>query len=433
MASSKTPDVADRARRGGASPATDDRRVVAVPRAWLALLTALVILPWLVAGAVYSWNAVEPAEPATALLDTPPSVLGAGPWGRLTATRIVVSPPLEYVSTAFAPVEPLVWYFPEATPDLLQAFLSSTGLAPADVAALQATARPDPAIKGLVVRPARDLVRRLTPEVRARLYVQLSRSGLNARQRHAYRFMGTPDAWFAGSLIAPATRALIAPLLYQHGGYTYFAEFDVMRDAVGDVEELRRLAKTLVRQSALLVELTVTDASDVTPLAEYWGRGGRRIDVRPLLESVASPETPRSIDVTHLLPAFARNHLYRYPRVRTADLERPLLANCLWSALNFFSDAPDDRFLNVDVALGTLKHDYYVVEQGFQLGDIIAFVDKDENLFHVAVHLADKLVFSKNGMSQLSPWTIMTVDDVTSFYQSRSASTRLIYHRRKDF
>ena len=54
------------------------------------------------------------------------------------------------------------------------------------------------------------------------------------------------------------------------------------------------------------------------------------------------------------------------------------------------------------------------------------------NLFHVAVYLADDLVFTKNGTSPVAPWAIMPIDRLKAFYASRSPNLRLIYHRRND-
>ena len=66
-------------------------------------------------------------------------------------------------------------------------------------------------------------------------------------------------------------------------------------------------------------------------------------------------------------------------------------------------------------------------------GDIVAFLDGEGNLFHTVVYIADDLVFSKNGVSAMAPWTLMQLDDVKSYYRGRSENPRLIVHRRKDF
>lgn len=404
--------------------------IITMPRAWLVGLAVLVVVPWLVVSFMYfSASADEPGPVASPAPNGSSTAADPGPWGRLEITPIVVSPPLEYVGADWgrksAPDE---WKFPGVSRDHLDAFLTTSGFSADHVKGILAAAQADPSIGGLVVRPPSSLVRSFTPEQRGRLYLQLAKTQLNFDQANAFRFFGrgTGD-WFDGSLIAPDTRRLIEPLVYRDGDYMHFADVELVRDQIKEPEELRRLAKTLLRQPTMLVRLSIEDSSAVNGLAEYWGRGGRRTDLRPLLESVAESRQP--IDIVHLLPSFARNHLYRYPKLTAAELDRPVLANCLWSSLNFFNVENDDGFLDVDVAVRTLQRDYFIVQAGFQLGDVIAFLDEDGDLFHAAVYIAGDLVFSKNGTSPVSPWVIMPIDQVKGFYRTRSTNPRLIYHR----
>jgi len=411
------------------------RTQVSVPRAWLVALTVLVVVPWLVVGWLYvSGGGPEEARPAEV------SAAGAGtsshgPWGRLTVTPVVVSPPLEYVAADWGrDGEPDTWYFPATSAELLEAFLVSSGLPPDQAARLRSSAQADRRTNGLIVRPDQALVRSLTPEVRGRIYLQLAKSQLNFDQSSAFRFYASSvDQWLGGTLISAETRRLVDPLIYRDAaGFLNFADPELIRSQIGDQEELRRLAKALLRQPAMLVRLSIKSAAEVDVLTEYWGRGGRRLDLHPLLESVAGAGPDPSIDIVHLLPTFARQHLYRYPKLTTAALDKPLLANCLWSALNFFNPAPDDKYLTVDVALTALRQEYFVVQHGYQLGDVIAFVDDEGDLYHVAVYIADNLVFTKNGTSPLAPWTIVPLERLKGYYRSRSDNPRLIYHRRND-
>ena len=400
-----------------------------VPRTWLLLLVAAFVGPWLIAGVLYvragaaAGGAPDAPEPAIASARDP------GPWGILRATPIIVSPPLEYVASDWGrPTDAHAWHFPGVAADMARDGLISFGLQPTAAAALLANARHEPAIRGVIAVPDPAIVRSMSPEVRARVYRQLGRSALNFDQAHAFRFLGRDAAeWFDGSSMSARTRALVEPLVYRDGAFLHFADAELVRREIGDEEELRRLAKTLLRQSTLLLTLSVPSADAVPHLAEYWGRGGRRTDIRPLLESIAG--TGQSIDVVHLLPAFARNRLYRYPRVTTADYEKPLLANCLWSSLNFFADEPDDRYLDVETSLQTLRTGYHVVQSGYQLGDVVGFVDAEGDLFHAAVYLADGLLLTKNGTSPVAPWTIMSIEHVSGYY-GRVDAQRLIVHRR---
>jgi hypothetical protein len=84
------------------------------------------------------------------------------------------------------------------------------------------------------------------------------------------------------------------------------------------------------------------------------------------------------------------------------------------------------------VGVEALKQDYYVVQDGLQLGDIAAFFDGRGNLFHVAVHLADGLVFGKNGTSRLAPWTILPIDRLKGHYPEYADDWHVTFHRRND-
>jgi len=135
--------------------------------------------------------------------------------------------------------------------------------------------------------------------------------------------------------------------------------------------------------------------------------------------------------VIHLLPPFAQSHLYCYPTFSDAELNNLALANCIWTSLNFFLPAPDNRLLDFNVALKTLQEDYFIVKADFELGDIVAFLDGRGNVFHTAVYIADDLLFTKNGISAMAPWTLMSIDDVKDYYRSLSENPVLLVHRRK--
>jgi hypothetical protein len=132
------------------------------------------------------------------------------------------------------------------------------------------------------------------------------------------------------------------------------------------------------------------------------------------------------------LPTLARNHLYRYPQVTLGDFDKPGFVNCFWTALNFFSAEPDDRYLDSNYAIERLKRDYFIVHDQFQFGDVAAFVDPEGGIFHAAVYLADGLVFGKNGTSPLSPWTIVPIDRLKGYYPEHADHWEVVFYRRKN-
>ncbi|MBN1567151.1 MAG: hypothetical protein JXA73_04860 [Acidobacteria bacterium] len=407
-------------------------KYIAVPHRWLIVLLAVLVLPWL-------WMTATCFRPEKAtniaVEDTDPvKTASAGKWGKLTLVPIIISPPMELVFTDWGFMRRPTWFFPRVDADAVAQFLQSSGVSPEDAARLRSKAQFDARISGVILAPDPAWVRGLSPDTRANIYRMLAKSRLNIDQTLGFRYPGTnPEEWFGPSLISQHTRELIEPLIYRDGGYMQFCDIELVRSEIGGEDELRKLGKALFRQPTFITQLSIDPSDNLDELIEYWGRGGRRTDIRPLIESLAARGSQRSIDIINLLPPFIRNHLYRFPKLTIRDMDRPAVVNCLWSSLNFFSEKPDDRFLDSAVALKALKEDYFVVESDFELGDIVAFLDEDGNIFHAAVYIADDIVFSKNGESAMAPWTLMKLNDVKEYYRLCSENPRLIFHRRNDY
>ena len=397
-----------------------------IPWPGLIALVAALIIPWFVKTAIGH-------EPVRLTSVDPVREIHVGKWGDLTLTPIVISPPIELVSTDWGEIGRPTWFFPGADAEKAARMLQSAGVSAPDTERLRSAVRTEPRIDGVVLTPDPVWVRSLTPEIRGCLYAMLAKSELNLAQAQAFRYPGaSPEDWLDPNLISPETRQLVEPLIYRDGDYMMFSDIELVRDEIGSDDELRKLSKTLFRQPTMIAHFSVGSSTDLDALVEYWGRGGRDIKIRPLIESVAGGGTGETIDVIHLLPKFAQEHLYRYPTFSDADLNKPALVNCLWTSLNFFRQNPDDRFLDAAVALKTLQENYFIIETDFKLGDILAFVDREGKIFHAAVYIADDIIFSKNGISSMAPWTLMTIDEVEQYYGWRSKDTRVIVHRRKD-
>ena len=416
----------------------DDSKPVRMPviymdvaRPWFIAIIASLIAPWLVLAAIWFKPIIEPRTDAVNVANT--GTARFGKWGKLKLFPTVISPPAELVFTDWGFMRRPTWFFPGAKTDRVAQVLQSAGISGSDAANLLAGAQYEPRIAGMVLSPDPVWVRSLTPETRARIYHILAKSMLNVDQTQAFRYPSTnPEAWLGSSMISQHTRQLVEPLIYRDGGYMLFADIELVRAEIGSDEEIRRLGKDLLRQPTVIARLSVDSAAELDRIVEYWGRGGRRSEVRPLLESAVGGGADKCVDVIHLLPQFARNHLYCYPELSAAEVDKPTVINCLWTSLNFFLPNPDDRFLNAEFALKTLKESYYVVEADFELGDIVAFLDEEGNIFHAAVYIADDLVFCKNGISAMAPWTLMSINDAKGYYRWRSENPRLVFHRRKN-
>jgi hypothetical protein len=210
-----------------------------------------------------------------------------------------------------------------------------------------------------------------------------------------------------------------------------FADFGpALRNLPSDGERTRFM-KVALRERTVLARVRLDPDTDVERLSEYWGIGGRRKDLLPLLTALHRVEKGCNINVVYLLPDFAREHLYRHP-VAAAD-GNSVTPDCFWSAFNFFNDSPDNSAEDTHSVVG-LNKNYYQILSPNQLGDLLILTTPDSVPVHAAVYLADDIYFTKNGESLIQPWTLMHLADLLDEYgvQHPSSGLDIHYFRRKE-
>jgi hypothetical protein len=407
---------------------------------WLTVLTVLIFGTWLVGGLLLlqhgvfaSGAAPAQAAAAAALVENPavPQSAASGPWGRIQYMPIAICPPLELVPELTpAAAREVLWRFSSTKSADLSARLDEIGLSEPLHGQLLSLAKADPAIDGFVVRPGRELILGLSPADRSKLYIALSACQANFDQVKAFRFSGErPEEWFADTAVSQATKDLVWPLLYRYRGFWFFADLRSIEESLSSSEERQALLSALSREATFQAKLKVDKHSDVDALVKYWGRGGREKDVHPLIESLAKVEGGGMVDVALLLPTFARQRMYRYPD----PPEKGVAVNhdCHWSAFNFFSAEPDDRFCETAEIARTLKDEYYRVYGDYRLGDLVLYFSNNESFVHSCVYIADDFVFTKNGNLSSRPWMLMKLKDMQNFYPSIEP-LEVRFYRRKD-
>jgi hypothetical protein len=354
-----------------------------------------------------------------------------GPWGELMAVPIRICPPLELLRASM-PVDDhqVVWYWPGLNSSSLRELLAAMKIPESLRADLMILAQPDAQIHGITMRPGRDFILRLSPSERSEIYTALSRYFQNSDQGLAFRHYGQSNTeWLRGTPISPATKELISSLMFQRESYVFFADLRSIESRFTSPEERTNALKALAREPTYMLRLVVSPQSDVESLVHYWGRGGREKEVRPLIEAMANIEGSNIIAVAYLLPPFARSRLYTYPI--PAETGKALRQDCHWSALNFFSEQPDDRHCEPAEVFRTLTQDYYRVYSNPQLGDVIEFLDETGAGRHAAVYIADDFVFTKNGVSSSRPWMLMKLAELKDYYPNPKPFD-IRFYRRKD-
>jgi hypothetical protein len=285
---------------------------------------------------------------------------------------------------------------------------------------------------GVVVSPPRKLVMELSPAARAEIYDVLASCPLNVAQQTPEVFKPELiDERIESSGLDATTVGLFRNLLYPRQGRLLFSDTEAVLGTLRNGADRKRFHEMVHRKATYLVQLNIDKDSDIDAMVAYWTYPGRPKGLRTLFESLARVPGGSSLDIAHLLPPFARQHLYTFPDPAPVNsiAER---RDCLWTSFNFFSDAPDDRFIDPSYATGVISRDYRQISVP-RFGDLAVLTDEHGSSVHFAVYLADNLVFTKNGAHQMQPWMLMTLSDVVTFYSiTRPRPLNVRYLRRKD-
>lgn len=393
----------------------------------LPVLTTLVIAGYVTAqfapatGSVLADNnpIVIRAEDASAPVVIPSVVKASeGEWGKLEYFPIFLEAPSHLVDRFPLPSPKPKWVLPVAVAENLAAFFTQNGLSEAE-AGLIANSRETIKEGELVyVFPPPSLVEGMSSEVRAKLYKVLRNVPQN--EYHVDPVLiteGTVESWFATAELRPELVQFISKLSYLRGDTLAFSDLPLLMGLAQGEAEARAIMKALTRTRSLIVKMVLDRSVSVPNMMKYWttGLNLRRKDVEPMLHSVIETQGADKLDILHLLPAMPRKYVMTYPDF-SLGLEGTF-PDCHWTSLNFFNYTVEPYLLDSRLATTAVLERFNPVEPPYRFGDILFFLDAETgDAFHSCVHIADDIVFTKNGRNLLSPWIFTKVEDVRKVY-----------------
>lgn len=369
------------------------------------------------AGLMWIWSAAGRKSAPVDLAAMPDSAvaLRPGPWGNLEVLPIFIEPPDEYLATGLIEKVDHRWAFRGFTSEQLLSLFKSAGLDSAQLAELTNTAKWQSGDGGIYVDPSKDLILSLSTESRKQIYEPMyrDRQSLYGRVGQTYpadRF----DSYFANSGLSPETVELVRKLSFPYGKLLVFCDVQLVLETLPTSADKTRLIKTLLRKSTLVLRLHITPDSNINALEHYWIRAGWGLDLRPMLESLAALPQGARLDLVELLPPIPSANIYTYPfpSMKPEDQQK----DCRWTALNFFRDVPDDRFIDSEYDRKVLLSDYYPALSDARYGDIIALTRPNGETIHVAVYIAADIVYTKNDGNFREPFILMTYADMLDHF-----------------
>jgi len=398
---------------------------------WPLGLALLVLTVWLVSpGRAHRWGGFSFSPRDGAGFQVVP-----GPWGELEVWDLRLEIPEEFVGKEELAPRPTRWNFGNITEADARQLLAVQGCTTADTEAILRSARTEPGFGALVAEPPEEVVLRIPPEVRSRLYLFLSRNPANRYYQEPVYLPGAQVERILRkkSFSSPREiRRLLERLVYPRNGFAYFSDPEIILRHLPNDGERMEFLRSIFAVDAVQAGLRILPGSDLEKPLTYWTRampGVTAKDLKPLLESFRNLQDPGSLSLLYVLPPMARLRLYTTPRPEEMAAAKP--PDCHWTALNFFRNEPDPRLSDNAYASEFIKNHYYQIGRANQPGDLLLVLNPQGQVIHSATYIAADLYFTKNGLNVAQPWVLMREKDLTPLF-SKLVPARLAYFRKKE-
>ncbi len=344
-----------------------------------------------------------------------------GPWGRLRCAFIYLEAPKNLLESFPLPSTKPKWVFPESFKEQLPALFQKAGLPEAMVTSLLDPKTIITTDGSIYLYPRLPDLEAMSPEARAIVYTELSNYPENEFHVDPVLIIGQEiKEWYRTSKLRPEIVAKIEQLAYKRGETIAFSDLALLLNYAQSDSEAKSIFKAMTRTRSIMVKIEADRSTNIEELVNYWtlGIGLRRKDVEPLVQSIIDTDGIEALPLSHMLPALVRKLVYTYPGLDMA--KHGVLPDCHWTSLNFFNYDPHEYLLDSRLATSAVLENFSPVEPPYKYGDVLFFLNTTTgDAYHSCVHLADNLVFTKNGRNLLSPWLIMRLDDVKKIYLYR--------------
>ncbi len=351
-----------------------------------------------------------------------------GPWGTLEYYPVRLEPPTTQLWNAlFDDVS--VWNFGFLTETGVIAELKEIGFSPELLARLRTEGVWERAKAGLKVTLPDAIIADLSTDNRRALAEWFQSNNFDFYNKITVNIEGGDFSAFTPDKVDPEILELVKSLSFVRNGALSFMDLPhVMRRIGDDEEEKETFVRTVFSTRSLIVRLVIDEHSDRASLAEYWAQGGRKSRVESMIKGVQNTVGVDKLDIVHLLPPLPRRYLYAFSNLSDTGINNT--PDCFWASVHFFKRNPSPRVLDLLSLDHYLTTDFTEVTGELRFGDIVCLMrPKDDSFLHSYVHIADEIVFTKNGASYVHPFILTLKSDMMSRYLQEGDYNTRVFRR----
>ncbi len=352
-----------------------------------------------------------------------------GPWGKIESYPIVVEPPETHLWGDLYD-ERSLWNFGSRSREESISILTELGFAEATLSLVGSRGIWTQETGETIVEVDDETIESLSPENRTSLarWFRLNQPTFFGKQ--VVNIEGGESPAIKEGAIRPETAALIQKMIFRRSQvYSLMDRAYILRKLGDDAEEKKRFVRAIFSTRSLMVRLIIDETTDLDSVAAYWSAGGRNNTASSILRAIAATTGLERVDLIQILPPVPRRYINSFADLR--DVSPTSAPDCFWTAIQFFSSTTSSRILDGLTLEHHIGEDFEPVHGEPAFGDLICMFNVDDDTFlHSYVHIADDIVFTKNGASFARPFVLTRKSDMLSLYLDE-ARIRVESYRRK--
>jgi len=374
--------------------------------------------------------AMEADEPAAT--PTPAAKFETtGPWGKLEYYQIRLEPPTSQMRGALLK-EHTTWNFGSLTETGVLAALDTIGFSGEIMTLLESGGTWERGKNGLLLSVPDGVIEGLTPENRAALADWFKLHNTPFHNQIVLNIEGGDFSAFDGGKVSAETLAAVKSLSFLRNGVLSVMDLPYLMKKIGNnPEEKEHFVRAIFSTRSLIVRLVIDETTDTQSVIDYWSQAGRISRVESMVRGVEMTMGVDKIDIVHLLPPLARRYLYAFSNLSDTGVNNT--PDCFWASIHFFKRNPSPRVLDALSFEHYLERDFTEIDGELRFGDLVCLLRPADNSFlHSYVHIADDIVFTKNGASSVHPFILTLKSDMMSRYLQEGEFTTKVYRRNPD-